>query len=1672
MIDRQIIDKIMTAARIEEVIGTFIPLRKRRSNYIGNCPFHRGEVDSFYVSPGKGIYKCFSCGKGGDVISFLKEYNGFSYLEAIQWLSEKYAIPLNDDYNHYTGGNIHKVQTIAFIDIEASVETQKVKDYGVVLDSGEVLHAKSHSEFENFVSRCDILCGHNIVRHDLKLLNLQGNYSIIDTLPLSPLLFPKKPYHRLLKDDKLQVDELNNPVNDSKKARDLFYDEVAAWNQLPKHRQEIFGRLLSDVPEFKGFIKYVTDNTSSHGSHDIAVLIGTEYKGLVCENANIEAVVKRYPVELAYALALIGTGDLVSMTPAWVMQSYPKVGNVMTFLRNTPCGKCEYCKSRLDAQSGLKEFFGYDEFRTFDGIPMQKQAVESAIRGESLLTIFPTGGGKSLTFQVPALMAGRNVHGLTVVISPLQSLMKDQVDNLSDRGVSDAVTINGLLDPIERAAAIEQVSNGTANLLYIAPEMLRSRTIERLLLSRNVVRFVIDEAHCFSAWGQDFRTDYLYIGDFIRQLQEKKQQVKPIAISCFTATAKQKVVSDICDYFKQKLGIDLQIFAANAERKNLRYSVLHAETEDEKYTQLRNLILGHRCPTIVYVSRTRRTKELAGRLRRDGIAALPFNGKMESAEKVVNQNSFMSGVVQVIVATSAFGMGVDKKDVGLVVHYDISDSLENYIQEAGRAGRDPQMQAECYVLYSDSDLDKHFILLNQTKLSLSEIQQVWKAIKDLTKKRENVSCSPLEIARQAGWNDDEGNDIETRVKGAITALEDAGYIRRGSNAPHIFATGIKVRSMDEARNRLTASTLFDDVTREESARVIGSLISSRATASGRGAEAESRIDYLADILGMKKETVVRCVNLMRQEGILADAQDMKAYIDRANIVRGLEDILKIERFLLDKIIEEGRTYNYKQLNTEAQSAGNTRCTVKMLRTLLHFLSVKGYIYKQEHHATAGGVTVRLQVDRETTFARFERRVDLCRYVAKKLGTLASSDSSKMTTFSMVELLGQYNATLQGFSFGSNEKPSMADMEEALLYLSRTGLIKIEGGFMVIYSTMQLHRLVESRIRYGKEQYRLLDEFYRQRIQQLHIVGEYANMMVRNYDAALQFVSDYFLLDYRAFIGKYFKGERRKQIAKNITPAKYEQIFGSLSERQRQIIDDKQSRYIVVAAGPGSGKTRVLVHKLASLLLMEDVKHEQLLMLTFSRAAATEFKKRLVELVGNAAHFVDIKTFHSYSFDLVGRHGSLEESESVVGRAAEMIENGEVEESKIAKSVLVIDEAQDMGADDFRLVKALMQRNEEMRVIAVGDDDQNIYAFRGSDSAHLRSLITDHGATLYELTDNYRSDRSIVDYANYFVQQIPNRMKQTPIVAVSNEEGIVDATANFQHSIFDNQLSGTSAVLTVTNEQTLQVAHMLRQQGKYVCMIQATDGFRFINLAEVRYFFKQLGQSGSGTISKELWDDAKRHTEEAYANSKCLNAVRQFFVDFEAIHTTYYYSDLREFALESSIEDFIATEGNTVFVSTIHKAKGREFDTVHLLLGDIREWDANMLRAIYVGITRAKHNLFVYNDTSFLSVQPTIVLPLSMNDVWLGYFKDWKEQVLRLRSGDRMTYWKGYLISQKGDKVAYLSKAMRERIKEMEDKGYALTDAEVSYILAWRPREEPLETAVCLANIVLRRKGDG
>lgn len=686
--------------------------------------------------------------------------------------------------------------------------------------------------------------------------------------------------HKLLKDDKLQTEDTNNPLNDSIKAKDLFFDEISAFQQADVGLRQIYYQLLRDQKEFFSFFHFL----GYQADHiNLEQVIREKFHSQICENSDLAKIIVDYPIELSYCLALINADNRYSITPPWVLKNYPAVERIMFLLRSSPClTGCGYCDQALDVHQGLKRFFGFDDYRTYAGEPLQEKAVQAAVDNKSLLAIFPTGGGKSITFQVPALMSGINTKGLTVVISPLQSLMKDQVDNLEKLNITDAVTINGLLDPIEKAKALERVENGSASILYISPESLRSKTIERLLLGRNVVRFVIDEAHCFSSWGQDFRVDYLYIGDFIKNFQEKKSLQEGIPVSCFTATAKQKVIEDIRAYFKEKLSLELEVFSSNASRTNLHYEVFEKQDEEEKYNTLRNMIEAKNCPTIIYVSRTRKAEVLAQRLSQDGYQARAYHGQMDKQEKTENQDVFMRGEIQIMVATSAFGMGVDKKDVGLVIHYDISDSLENYIQEAGRAGRDETISAACFVLFNDDDLSKHFEMLNQTKLSIQEIQQIWKAVKDITRSRAKASQSTLEIARKAGW-DDSIMDIGTRVTTAIAALENAGYLKRGQNSPRLYANSILAKNAEEAVQKIYSSSRFSDKQKEEAARIIKKLISSKSKGRSGDEVAEARVDYISDHLGIVKEEVIQIVRLLRDEKILADSQDLNAFIKKVRL---------------------------------------------------------------------------------------------------------------------------------------------------------------------------------------------------------------------------------------------------------------------------------------------------------------------------------------------------------------------------------------------------------------------------------------------------------------------------------------------------------------------------------------------------------------------------------------------------------------------------------------------------------------------------------------------------------------------------------------------------------------------------------------------------------------------
>ena len=651
------------------------------------------------------------------------------------------------------------MKDILFIDIETD-RKGRIQDYGA-LYQGQELHERHAARLEKWIAAADVICGHNILNHDIpELQKILGKEifegkNFIDTLLWSPLTFSENPYHHLVKGYKIVNDsEVNNPLSDCKLTKELLLDELNAFDMLDTKYQIVLHSLLADRKDFRYFLKLVPKKNFESASSDVILDFVSDK---ICRTADLAHFIKNNPVELAYSLAIIRLDNNESILPFWVKCEYPECEQVLDRLRYTTCsnGSCEYCNNKLDPKTSLYNYFGYNDFKKFDHsreISLQEETVRAGLQNHSFVAVFPTGGGKSLTFQLPALMRGDCTRHLTVVVSPLVSLMKDQVDNLQERfQVTKAVAINGLLSPLERQEAIERVENGGAHILYVSPESLRSPTIFRIISSRSVARFVIDEAHCFSSWGQDFRVDYLYIAEFIKKLQNERDG-KLIPISCFTATAKPQVIEDIKNYFESRLGIELKEFITRIGRSNLHYEVIDVEDPNRKINHLLPLLKECDKPAIVYASRTKKVEEICGVISGAGLSATYFHGQLEKDQKKDNMDSFMNGNRDIIVATSAFGMGVDKEDVRTVIHFNISDSLENYIQEAGRAGRNDAIQAKCYILYNEADLNKHFSLLQRSKINRKEIEEIWRSLRNQSKYRSKISRSALEIAKYAGWD--------------------------------------------------------------------------------------------------------------------------------------------------------------------------------------------------------------------------------------------------------------------------------------------------------------------------------------------------------------------------------------------------------------------------------------------------------------------------------------------------------------------------------------------------------------------------------------------------------------------------------------------------------------------------------------------------------------------------------------------------------------------------------------------------------------------------------------------------------------------------------------------------------------------------------------------------------
>lgn len=428
--------------------------------------------------------------------------------------------------------------------------------------------------------------------------------------------------------------------------------------------------------------------------------------------------------------------------------------------------------SLSDAISSLRKHFGFDDFR--EG---QRDVIGSILDGKDAVVVMPTGSGKSLCYQLPAMI----LEGATLVVSPLIALMKDQVDALRARGLP-ATFINSSISEPEQRARIEALRRREHKLVYVAPERFRSSRFNSALQSVPISLFAVDEAHCISTWGHDFRPDYLRLKGVIRSLAK----VQTIAL---TATATPYVRSDII----QQLGLDQpQTFVSGFDRPNLSIEVMHTEREREKIARIKRLAKRVQGSGIIYASTRKAVEQVGEKLRNAGLSVVTYHAGMSDSLRVKAQDAFMGGHKQMIVATNAFGMGIDKPDIRFVVHYQMPGSLEAYYQEIGRAGRDG-LPSTCVLLFNYADKNTHDFFIEGSYPDISVIRQVYDSLASTQLKR--IELSTAEIARRTGERN------EMAVQSALYVLERAGHIQRTapvlSRAPRGTQPGRSILMLDD-----------------------------------------------------------------------------------------------------------------------------------------------------------------------------------------------------------------------------------------------------------------------------------------------------------------------------------------------------------------------------------------------------------------------------------------------------------------------------------------------------------------------------------------------------------------------------------------------------------------------------------------------------------------------------------------------------------------------------------------------------------------------------------------------------------------------------------------------------------------------------------------------------------
>ena len=1534
-------------------------------------------------------------------------------------------------------------------------------------------------KLDSFASEAEFVLGHNLLGHDLPVLETLApnlrllHIPVVDTLYLSPLAFPENPYHRLVKDYKLVRDSINDPIADAQLAASVFCDQWDSFITLRKYGDDslsfyryCFGESITLSLRFDGLKEvFAALGTKTISENDAFAIFEKHTQGRACETA-VAMVAFKYlldPVKrpaLAYCLAWLKVAGHNSVIPPWVRHRFNDVVPILRELRDVPCNSpsCGWCRDTHNPVKQLQRFFGYPAYRatpaTPDGTSLQEAIVRFGMGGKSQLAILPTGGGKSLCYQIPALARNFRRGVLTIVISPLQALMKDQIDGLSLKtGTMFAAAIYGMLTPPERGEILERVRLGDIAILYVSPEQLRNKSLADAISQREIGCWVFDEAHCLSKWGHDFRPDYLYAARFIREFAMKQQSPIP-PIACFTATAKRDVMEEITDHFRRELGQEMEVFEGGVERHNLTFEVQLIQGA-EKYERIHN-ILTERLPqpemgsAVIYTATRKETENTRDFLLKKGWPVEAFHAGLETPEKRRVQDDFIGGKTQIICATNAFGMGIDKENVRLVIHANIPGSLENYIQEAGRAGRDTK-EAECVLLYSEQDIETQFKLGAMSELSQHDINQILRGLRRVKRSKDNeIVITAGELLRDeqvhTGFSS-EDQMAGTKVKTAIAWLERAGLVERNQNNTRVFQGRPLVKSMEEAEEKISSLNISEKQKKRWLA-ILHALFNARSN-EGMSADELAELPEFKALTGENPvrhsfagdtQTVMRVLHEMSKAGLIKQGVLLSAFVrykvgDHSRM--RFDKIYSLEQAML-KLMQESEPdaegwldLSLRRLNHRLVDAGYVSVP-ELLRNLLKSLSLDGKGLAGNRGSLEfrylGQDFYRIKLNRDWTalIATAKRRCDVARVALDALyakipeNTPASAELLVNFSLDDIALALQEDLLLHG-----QVKDVLAVIDRALMFLHEQQVIILQQGLAVFRQAMTIRIMPdESRRRYSKGDYSPLEQHYRERIFQVHVMNEYARLGLEKIQQAINLISAYFTMDRTSFVQRYFSG--RKEIVERATSqVSYHRIVDNLENPvQVAVVSAPPDENMLVLAGPGSGKTRVVAHRCAYLLRVKRAQPRSILILCFNRNAANTLRRRILELAGPDAKGVTVQTYHSLAMRLTGssfaeraerRKIQSNELKELIPRAVKLL-NGEVELSGLdgddlrerllaGYRYIMVDEYQDINQDEYQLISAIAGRtlndpDSKLALLAVGDDDQNIYTFLGANVEFIRRFQTDYQTRTSFLVENYRSSAHIIAAANCLIAHNSDRMKSDNAIRIN--KGREQLPAGGQWKTLDPVVQGRVQLLCVTNaaHQAMALVEELSRikqrnpslnwsdcavlartrdelapiralcEQREIPIIWGIDRKKtppLYRIREVRQFFDELKIQHDELLSStnllstidELiggqqtniwWDLLREILQEIRDESGNAQLPISYF-------TEYIYESLSEQQREQGV-------GAGVFLSTVHSAKGMEFPHVFVPGGgwavgrNLQEQEEER-RVYYVAMTRAKETLCLF-----------------------------------------------------------------------------------------------------------------